>query len=124
MKGKLFILCAVAGTALSQFGVAAAAGADERQANQERRIEQGVASGQLTEREAARLEKGQARVRRMQDKAKSDGVVTPKERARIQNEQDVQSRRIYRQKHDRRRDLNHDTPQERPARSQRSLVPS
>lgn len=73
---------------------------DRRQANQERRIDEGVASGELTKREAARLERGQDRVDAIEDKAKSDGVVTRRERARITHEQNVQSRRIHRQKHD------------------------
>lgn len=73
---------------------------DKRQARQERRIQQGVNSGQLTPREAARLEKGQAKVQRMENKARADGTVTAKERARIQREQNKQSRRIARQKHD------------------------
>lgn len=74
---------------------------DQRQQNQERRIEQGEKSGALTRREAARLEKGQARVQKMEDKAASDGKVGAKERARMERAQDKQSRRIYRQKHDR-----------------------
>src|SRR5437773_10815080 len=73
---------------------------DQRQANQERRIEQGEKSGALTQKEAARLEKGQARVQKMEDKAVADGKVTAKERARIEKAQDQQSRRIYREKHD------------------------
>jgi hypothetical protein len=76
---------------------------DQRQANQERRIDQGVASGQLTEREAARLEKGEAHVQQMEDKALADGAITRRERARIERAQDRQSRRIARQKHDRQR---------------------
>ena len=39
---------------------------DQRQANQEKRIEQGRQSGALTQREAARLEQGQARVSTME----------------------------------------------------------
>ncbi len=74
---------------------------DKRQAAQEQRIDQGIASGQLTGREAARLERGQERVNRMEDRAKADGVVTNKERARINHAQDVESRKIYREKHDR-----------------------
>jgi Tfp pilus assembly protein FimT len=74
---------------------------DQRQTNQERRIEQGVKSGALNEREAMRLEKGEARIQKMEDKAAADGKVTLKERARIERAQDMQSRRIYRQKHDR-----------------------
>src|SRR4030081_2826972 len=73
---------------------------DQRQANQERRIEQGEKSGALTQKEAARLEKGQARVQKMENKALADGKVTTKERARIEKAQDRQSKKIYREKHD------------------------
>lgn len=73
---------------------------DRRQANQERRIEQGEKSGALNRREAARLEKGQAHVQKMEDKAAADGKVTAKERVRMEKAQDRHSRRIYRQKHD------------------------
>jgi hypothetical protein len=73
---------------------------DQRQANQAQRIEQGKKSGALTNKEAARLEKGQARVQKIEDKAVADGKVTKKERRRLEHAQDVQSRRIYKQKHD------------------------
>jgi hypothetical protein len=81
---------------------------DQRQANQEARIQQGVQSGALTPKEAARLEKGQDRVANLEDKAKADGTVTAKERARLKHAQDKQSARIYRQKHDAQTDVNHD----------------
>lgn len=73
---------------------------DQRQANQAQRIEQGRKSGAMTDKEAARLKKGQARVQKMEDKAVADGKVTKKERRKIEHAQDVQSRRIARQKHD------------------------
>jgi hypothetical protein len=73
---------------------------DQRQANQERRIERGEKSGALTGKEAARLEKGQARVQKMEDKAVADGKVTKRERVALEKAQDRQSRRIYREKHD------------------------
>jgi hypothetical protein len=73
---------------------------DARQANQDRRIEQGEKSGALNAKEAARLEKGQARVQKMENRAAADGKVTARERARIEHAQDKQSRRIYREKHD------------------------
>ena len=76
---------------------------DQRQQNQERRIEQGQKSGALTDREAARLDRGQERVQKMEDKAAADGKVGARERVRIERAQDKQSRRIYRQKHDRQR---------------------
>jgi hypothetical protein len=72
----------------------------QRNINQERRIQQGMASGQLTNREASRLEAGQARVDRVEARAGRDGHVGPAEQAHIQHAENVQSRRIYRQKHD------------------------
>lgn len=89
---------------------------DQRQANQQQRIDQGVQSGALTEKEAVRMKKGQAHVQKIEDKAVADGRVTMKERARIEHAQDVQSRRIYRQKHDRQHDFNRDGRQDRPLR--------
>lgn len=89
---------------------------DQRQANQPQRIDQGVQSGALTEREAARLERGQERVQAMEDKAKVDGKVTRSERARLHAAQDGQSARIYSQKHDRQHDYNHNGTVDRPRR--------
>ncbi len=74
---------------------------DQRQANQERRIDQGIASGELNQREANRLNKREEHINRMEDNAKSDGVVTKKERARIGAAQNRASRHIAKQKHDR-----------------------
>ena len=79
---------------------AATPGIDQRQANQERRIQQGVKSGQLTDREAARLEKRQAKIEADKQAAKADGKVTPQERKQLQREQNQASRGIARQKHD------------------------
>lgn len=76
---------------------------DRRQAIQERRIQEGIKSGEITPREAARLEKGEARIRNMEAKAKEDGVVTKQERARLQHAENEQSRRIAREAHDRQR---------------------
>jgi len=72
----------------------------QRNVNQQRRIEQGVASGELTNREAARLERGQARDNAAQARAGADGKVGPNEQRRLQRQENRQSRRIYREKHD------------------------
>ena len=74
---------------------------DKRQANQQERIDQGVKSGELTRKEAARLQKGQQHVDRMESRAMADGKMTPRERQRIERAQDEQSKKIYREKHDR-----------------------
>ncbi len=80
---------------------AATPGIDKRQERQQQRIDKGIESGQLNKREAARMERHQERIGKMEDKAKADGTVTKKERARIQHTQNNESKRIYRQKHDR-----------------------
>lgn len=72
----------------------------ERQVNQQKRIHQGVRSGELTRPEARRLELREAKIARDKSKAKSDGVVTPEERAKLAAEQNRTSRAIARQKHD------------------------
>lgn len=99
------ILLAVSGMTLLMTGMAFAQAEtpviDQRQTNQEQRIDQGIASGQLNEREANRLNKQQEHVNKMEDRAKSDGVMTKKERARIGAAQNRASRHIAREKHDR-----------------------
>ncbi len=89
---------------------------DQREANQQQRIDQGVASGSLTQREANRLERGQQHVENMETRAKADGVVTRRERLRLHQAQEVQSRHIYAEKHDRQHDFNHNGRVDRPRR--------
>ena len=72
---------------------------NKRQRHQQRRIYQGVRSGELTRRETVRLQREQYGVRRVERKAKSDGTVTARERARLHREQNQASRHIYRAKH-------------------------
>ena len=73
---------------------------DQRQMNQKQRIDQGIASGKLTEQETNLLNKEQEHIKSMEDEAKSDGVVTKKEQARIDRAKDRASRSIAREKHD------------------------
>lgn len=72
----------------------------QRDVNQEKRIEQGLQSGQLNTREAAKLEKEESKVNRTEANALKDGNLSAKEKARIQREQNQVSRDVYRQKHD------------------------
>ena len=73
---------------------------NSRQYEQQRRIQQGVRSGDLTRREAAYLEHREAEVRRVERAARADGHVSQRERARINRMLDANSREIQRQKHD------------------------
>jgi polyhydroxyalkanoate synthesis regulator phasin len=77
--------------------------ADKRQERQEKRIDQGVKSGQLNEKEAARLNNGQARIDNAETAAQADGKITKKEQRKLENMQDRQSKKIYKEKHDRQR---------------------
>ena len=72
----------------------------QRNVNQEQRIEQGVKSGQLTNREVGKLENGQARVDRDEAHAGANGHVSAKEQQRVQKAENQQSKHIYKEKHD------------------------
>lgn len=72
---------------------------NHRQRYQQRRIGQGVQSGQLTAGETRHLEREQARIQRTKTKDKADGTVTPRERAQLTHMQNHASRNIYRDKH-------------------------
>ena len=99
----------LAGLIVLSFGtVAVAASADtpnidKRQINQEKRIQDGVKSGQLTPEEAAKLEKQQQRIQKTEDAAKADGKVTAQERKRLHKMQDNADNAIYRKKHNKRK---------------------
>ena len=95
--------------AIASIGTFAQAGApaapatprvDQREANQEKRIEQGIASGQLNAKETHRLDKQQARVQVAEANAKADGKVTKGERKHLNKMQDRASKNIHAQKHD------------------------
>lgn len=107
MKKKNLILAlalAAAGTAFAQgtpVDPTATPRVDRREARQQKRIDQGVASGQLTPKETARLQAQQDRIETAEARAKSDGVVTAKERAGLAHRQNKASRNIRRNKHDR-----------------------
>ncbi|MBD8528049.1 hypothetical protein [Pseudomarimonas arenosa] len=73
---------------------------EQREHRQQSRVAQGVANGELTRRETVRLWHGQRLVDAKQRRARADGVVTARERIWIHQEQNQQSRRIARQKHD------------------------
>ena len=74
----------------------------QRNINQQSRIEQGVQSGALTNKEAATLEQGQARIDRKEARAGANGHVSAGEQSRIQHAENNQSKKIYREKHNNR----------------------
>ena len=71
----------------------------QRNVNQEKRIEQGVQSGALTNRETGNLERGQARVDRLEARSARDGHVDKLEYAHVQRKENNQSEEIFNKKH-------------------------
>ena len=79
---------------------------NERQANQQARIAQGVRSGQLTPRETTHLENKEAAIHQevRSDRAANGGHLTGQERAQVNHQQNAVSRDINRDKHNARTD--------------------
>lgn len=76
---------------------------EKRSDAQDKRIQQGIVSGQLTEKEVARLGKSDTRVESAQAKALADGKITRNENKRINNMYNKQGKQIHREKHDKQR---------------------
>ena len=98
-----FVALAASGAIFAQTptGSTATPRIDARAANQQQRIDQGVKSGSLTSTESARLQARQDRMTAAEARFKSDGVVTTKERATLTHMENKNSKRIFKQKHDR-----------------------
>lgn len=100
MKTKALVTAlalTVAGLAMAQ---TATPNLDKREANQQQRIDQGVASGQLNAKETNRLQKREAKLAADEAAAKADGTVTRAERRKLQREANRDSKAIRKQKHD------------------------
>ena len=99
-----FTTLAGAALAIASFGAFAAGTAtprvDQREVNQQARLDAGDASGQFTARETNRLDKQQARIASVEAKDKADGTVTAKERQQLHRIQKHATKNIYVQKHD------------------------
>src|SRR6476646_6625280 len=75
---------------------------NERQRNQQKRIGEGVENGSLTAGEAARLEKQEAAIHHevKTERKANGGTLTAQERRQVTRQQNRESKRIYKQKHD------------------------
>jgi len=74
---------------------------DQRRENQQDRIAQGVKSGSLNAGQTAKLEGQEAKINRQvrTDRAANGGKLTAAEKKQVNKEQNVESRRIYNNKH-------------------------
>ena len=97
---SMFVAASMALVSVASMAQISTPRVDAREVKQDARIQQGVASGQLTPKETYRLEKQQAAINRVEAKAKADGTVTKAERQRLNHLQNRASKDIYRRKHD------------------------
>ncbi len=74
---------------------------NERQRNQQKRIGEGVENGSLTPGETAHLEKQEAAIHHevKTERKANGGTLTAKERRQVNRQQNRESGRIYRDKH-------------------------
>ena len=101
---RVITIGAVSGIISILAAVSALAGTNDpviqqREINQEKRIDQGVGSGQLTPNEAGRVEAQQAKIKQTEDRMKADGNLTAAERRKLTRMQNRANRNIYRKKH-------------------------
>ena len=96
---KTIVLAAVIASLTAGTALAGTPLINARQNNQVNRIVNGVNQGQLNANETARLVGGQVHVQNLKTQAKADGIVTFRERARIHTAQNVQSARIFWNRH-------------------------
>src|SRR5215472_5332567 len=67
----------------------------QRDVNQQQRIEQGLKSGQLSTKEAGSLERQQQHIDKMEANDMKNGAITPAEQARLNAAQNRASNNIY-----------------------------
>ena len=74
---------------------------NERQRNQQKRIGEGVENGSLTAGETAHLEKQEAAIHHevKTDRKANGGTLTAQERRQVNRQQNRESKRIYKDKH-------------------------
>ena len=73
---------------------------DKRQSNQEKRIQQGIKKGYLTDSEVATLTTQQQKIADLETSFKADGKLTKDERRQLQQELNTASANIWAEKHD------------------------
>jgi hypothetical protein len=89
-------------TSTATMSFAAEGKIQQRKENQQKRIAQGVKSGQLTPHETARIENNESKINKevRQDRKENGGNLTNKEKAKVNRQQNKVSKEIYNQKHD------------------------
>ena len=95
---RLYVLVVASTLASSAFAQAVQSD-QQRNVNQQERVEQGLQSGQLSTKEAGQLERGQQHVDHLEAKDLRNGSISPQEQARLNTAENRQSAAIYADKH-------------------------
>ncbi len=100
MKAVIVSVAVISGTLLGAPVFAQNVTTDQqRNVNQQERIEQGLQSGQLSTKEAGQLERGQQHIDHMEAQDLKNGSISPQEQARLNAAENRQSADIYADKH-------------------------
>ena len=100
MKRRLVSLFVLAGSMMGSAAFAQNAINDQqRDVNQQQRIEQGLQSGQLSTKEAGQLERGQQKIDKMEAKDMKNGSISPTEQAKLNSMENKESQLIHNDKH-------------------------
>jgi len=100
MHQSAIMLMVIALAASTCSALAADPAVNHRQHHQQRRIEQGVRSGELTRQETRDLRKEERGIRQEERAYKSDGKLTRTERQDLHRDLNKASKDIYREEHD------------------------
>jgi hypothetical protein len=106
LSAAILMGCALCTSSHAQVpGSTTGAGIDQREANQQQRIQQGINSGSLTQGEARRLEHREQSIANQEQRmrARDGGQLTARDRAVLNNRLNRTSSAIYRDKHNGRR---------------------
>jgi hypothetical protein len=101
MKLSKLTLAALAASVLSTAALAdtVAEQDQQRDVNQQERIEQGLKSGELSTKESGQLERDEQHVDRMEANDLRNGSISPAEQARLNSAENKTSNAIYNDKH-------------------------
>jgi hypothetical protein len=81
----------------------------DREQNQQERIDKGVENGKLTATEVHKLDKGEAKIESNRQKALADGKLTHKEKRKLNHQENRESKKIFKLKHNKKNPLSDST---------------
>lgn len=100
MKKTVLILTILLIGTSGLFGQTGAKILKKKHAQQLKKIENGIKSGEITKVETKKLIKQERKQTKLNKKAKADGFISPKEKFKLKKEVKKLDKKIYKEKHD------------------------